>query len=117
MSEATDAEAEIADAREHDPIAGIFPHGLGAALAEVDEIFERLRRAAPDAAIVDSLHAWVRQRVLGDYAVGIVPPRRKRRPLPPVAGEREVRTERSSSRKTAMLVEGSFPSRPQAPDK
>lgn len=96
MREATDADGEIADARGDDPLAGIFPHGLGGALAGVDEIFERLRRAAPDAAIVDSLHAWVRQRVLGDYTAGIVPPRRKRRPLPPVAGTREVRTARST---------------------
>jgi hypothetical protein len=70
------------------PLAAILPHGLREALADLDENFEFIRMGNPDDPLVDRLHAWARDRVMREYAMGLVPPRRAGRALPPVAGRR-----------------------------
>jgi hypothetical protein len=70
------------------PLAAILPYGLREALAELDQNFEFIRTGNPDDPVVDRLHAWARDRVMREYAMGLVPARRARRALPPVAGRR-----------------------------
>lgn len=73
---------ELDPGEEREPLAASLPHGLRAALADVDKLFELVRRGADPPASTDELHAWLRQQLVNEYASGEVPARRTRRALP-----------------------------------
>lgn len=73
---------------QREPLAAALSPGLRAALAELDKLFELVRRESDPPASTDALHRWLRQQVVNDYALGLVPPRRTRPALPRLEGRR-----------------------------